>query len=54
MNTERELMDHELGTVSGGNVALDTIKQINNAIPVGASSGPPEVWVGCAWVPQWW
>jgi hypothetical protein len=44
----RELQDNELDAVSGGgHVALEYKQQKSDG-------GPPNVWVGCAWVPQWW
>ena len=45
--------DSELDTVSGGVSDLGTYitKAVDDAIS--APSGPG-VWVGCAWVPQWW
>lgn len=49
-----ELSGDELNTVTGG--LSDLGKYITKAVDdaIGASSGPPDVWVGCAWVPQWW
>ena len=49
-----ELSDTELDAVSGG--VSDLGKYITKAVDEALSAGPqkPEVWVGCAWVPQWW
>jgi hypothetical protein len=54
LEAKRELLDSELDTVTGG--ASDLGKYITKAVDdaLSAPSGPPEVWVGCAWVPQWW
>ena len=50
-----ELLDRELDTVTGGSIDLG--KYIGAAVEAAispSSSGPPEVWAGCGWVPQWW
>ena len=50
-----ELLDHEVDMVTGGSIDLG--KYIGAAVDAAissSSSGPPEVWVGCGWVPQWW
>ena len=50
-----ELIDRELDTVTGGSIDLG--KYIGAAVDAAispSSSGPPDVWVGCGWVPQWW
>ena len=49
-----ELRDEELDAVSGR--VSDLGKIITKAVDEAISAGPPqkEVWVGCAWVPQWW
>jgi bacteriocin-like protein len=54
MSNERELTIEELDAVSGG--TSDLGKYITKAVDdaLSSPSGPPEVWVGCAWVPQWW
>ena len=44
----RELQDNELDAVSGGGHVQFTYTQQKS------DGGPPNVWVGCAWVPQWW
>jgi hypothetical protein len=56
MNTERELTINELDVVTGGVFDFgNIIAQANNATQVGGTpAGPPDVWVGRAWVPQWW
>jgi hypothetical protein len=57
-DTERtdrpELLDSELDTVTGG--VPDLGNQITKAVDdaIGGSLGPPLVWVGCGYVPQWW
>jgi hypothetical protein len=55
------LADSELDAVAGGVFDFGNIvAQANNATQVGlapgggAPAGPPDVWVGCAWLPQWW
>jgi hypothetical protein len=51
------LADSELDAVAGGVFDFgNLVSQANNATAVGggAPAGPPNVWVGCAWVPQWW
>ena len=50
----RELIDTELDAVCGG--VPDLGKSITKAVDdaISAAAGPPNVWVGCAWVPQWW
>ena len=47
-----ELLDSELDTVTSG--VSDLGKYITKAVDdaISAPSGPSEVWVGCAWVPQ--
>jgi hypothetical protein len=49
-----ELLDSRLDTVTGGisDLGKNILKAVDDAI-VG-SSGTPDVWVGCGWVPQWW
>jgi len=53
-----ELSGDELNAVMGG-VVLGGIEgeshdgRHKNEIDV-QSCGTPQVWVGCAWVPQWW
>ena len=51
-----ELSGDELDTVTGGSALSKAIDGVGKAIEHAASApeGPPEVWVGCAWVPQWW
>jgi hypothetical protein len=41
------------GIIKGGSAfAINTSGAQTN---VGLTpAGPPDVWVGCAWVPQWW
>jgi hypothetical protein len=55
-NTEArdELSEDKLDTVTGGvpDLGKNILKAVDNAIA--GSSGPPDVWVGCGWVPQWW
>jgi hypothetical protein len=57
-DTYRELTKAELDTVTGGSSAVsNAIDGIGKAITAAASEGSggtPLVWVGCAWVPQWW
>jgi len=49
-----ELLDSELDAVTGA--VSDLGKYITKAVDdaISGGSGPPEVWVGCGWVPQWW
>jgi len=47
-----ELIDAELEAVSGGDIGNVITKAVGEAISAGAPQ--KEVWVGCAWVPQWW
>jgi hypothetical protein len=53
-----ELLDSELDTVIGS--ASDLGKYITKAVDdaisgtIAGSLGPPLVWVGCGYVPQWW
>jgi hypothetical protein len=57
MSTERdELLDGELDTVTGGvsDLGKYITKAVDDALGGAGPSGPPPVWVGCAWVPQWW
>jgi bacteriocin-like protein len=56
MSNERELTIDELDAVSGGTSDLGKYitKAVDDAIGAAVGGGPPEVWVGCAWVPQWW
>jgi hypothetical protein len=52
----RELNEADLNAVSGGKVTFGDLqiqKYIDKA-SISSPSGPPEVWVGCGWVPQWW
>jgi hypothetical protein len=48
----RELTDTELDVVTGGSFDLGNIVSTVAKATVVSPSGPPEVWVGCAWVPQ--
>jgi hypothetical protein len=49
------LADSELDAVTGGGSVSNVIDGLAKAtIGTASSSGPPDVWVGCAWVPQWW
>jgi hypothetical protein len=54
----RPLADNELDVVNGGSMisnAIDgVIKATASAAAGGGGEGTPLVWVGCAWVPQWW
>jgi hypothetical protein len=52
LEAKRELLDSELDTVTGG--VSDLGKSITKAVDdaISSPSGPPLVWVGCAWVPQ--
>jgi len=54
MNLKRELANDELDAVTGG--VSDLGKYITKAVDhaISAPTAPPAVWVGCAWVPQWW
>jgi hypothetical protein len=54
--TSKLLTDSELDVVTGGSFDLGNIvSSVAKATTVGGTpSGAPEVWVGCAWVPQWW
>ena len=54
MSEMHGLTDTEVETVCGG--VSDLGKYITKAVDEALSAGPqkPEVWVGCAWVPQWW
>jgi hypothetical protein len=53
--TSKLLADTELDAVSGGGSVSNVIDGLAKAtISTAASDGPPLVWVGCAWVPQWW
>ena len=56
MTQDRVLQDSELDAVTGGSFDLGNIVSSVAKATIGAatSSGPPDVWVGCAWVPQWW
>ena len=49
-----ELTIAELDAVSGGgsDIGKEITKAIDNAIT--STPAKPDVWVGCAWVPQWW
>jgi hypothetical protein len=50
-----ELSGDELDAVTGGSFDLGNIVgSVIKATAVDAPAGPPDVWVGCAWVPQWW
>ena len=51
-----ELSGDELNTVTGGvsDLGKYITKAVDDAISGASSGGPPEVWVGCAWVPQLW
>jgi hypothetical protein len=54
LEDHRPLADSELDAVTGGSFELGNIVgQVAKATVV-SPSGPPDVWVGCAWVPQWW
>jgi hypothetical protein len=57
-NTEArdELSENKLDTVTGGSFALSNAVDavIKSTAAALDTSGPPDVWVGCAWVPQWW
>ena len=53
MTQDRVLQDSELDAVTGGSFDLGNIVA-KATIGAATSSGPPDVWVGCAWVPQWW
>jgi hypothetical protein len=51
------LADSELAAVTGGSTISNVIDGITKATTAAASEGSggtPLVWVGCAWVPQWW
>ena len=53
----RVLADSELAAVSGGVIDLgkNITKAVDDAISAAVGGGgPQDVWVGCAWVPQWW
>jgi hypothetical protein len=54
MSELHELTDTEVESVCGG--VSDLGKSITKAVDeaISAPAGPPNVWVGCAWVPQWW
>jgi hypothetical protein len=46
------LADSKLDAVSGGSFDLgNVVSSVIKATTV-EPAGPPEVWVGCAWVPQ--
>jgi hypothetical protein len=49
-----ELTIDELDAVCGG--VSDLGKYITKAVDdaISAPAGPPDVWVGVAWVPRWW
>jgi hypothetical protein len=51
--TVHELIDAELDAVCGGvsDLGKYITKAVDDAISAGPA-GPPDVWVGCAWVPQ--
>jgi hypothetical protein len=55
-DTCRELTSDELNTVAGGvsDLGKYITKAVDDAIGAAVGGGPPDVWVGCAWVPQWW
>jgi hypothetical protein len=52
--TNETLPDSELDAVTGGSFELGNIVSTVAKATVVSPSGPPDVWVGCAWVPQWW
>ncbi len=49
-----ELTDTEVESVCGGvsDLGKYITKAVDDAISAPAGAGPPNVWVGCAWVPQ--
>ena len=51
LEDHRPLADSELDLVSGGTLNFTHIESKNSG-PTGEAA--PSVWVGCAWVPQWW
>ena len=57
-DTSRELIEltlDELEAARGGSAISEVIKSIGDAASsVSNSGGSSYVWVGCAWVPQWW
>ena len=54
MRELHELTDTEVEMVCGG--VSDLGKYITKAVDdaISAPAGPPDVWVGVAWVPRWW
>jgi hypothetical protein len=50
------LQHDELDTVTGGSFELSNVVSgvIKSTAAALDTSAPPSVWVGCAWVPQWW
>lgn len=56
LDDHRPLADSELDAVTGGSMIGDAIDGIGKATASAAAGGEgtPLVWVGCAWVPQWW
>jgi hypothetical protein len=53
MSEMHELTDTDVESVCGG--VSDLGKCITKAVDdaISAPAGPPNVWVGCAWL-QWW
>jgi hypothetical protein len=57
LEDHRPLADSELNAVTGGSTVsnvIDGVTKATSAAASGGSEGTPLVWVGCAWVPQWW
>ena len=48
------LADSELDGVTGGSSLGNAVDAVIKSIGGVNTPVPPDVWVGCAWVPQWW
>ena len=53
LEDHRPLADSELDAVTGGSFDIGNIVGSVAKATVVVPAAPPEVWVGCAWVPQW-
>ena len=49
-----ELTIDELNRVSGGSLNYGHIESTYTSQNGASPPAKPDVWVGCAWVPQWW